>query len=318
LIIPVRNVTSKGDSTLTQSVRRAVYNFYVKNPVADRLIDTLKWLLYREYGAKRDEWALSSCPSCELRAISLERSKIKKDHTFDCPNCREIIYLTDIFRLHESIDDELGAAGVLGYLMTATEQLLVVHMIRIILKTKPALLSQILFIKDGPLAFFGQTANLHVPMRELINFLLKKHNIYMVGLEKSGPFVEHAGEVAEELDDGSILLLDDEYIYKYIMPGKADVTTPYGRSTYYSHKVIYKTDMGQLHVVSLPTKEANWKLPLGDYINLQILVANVAKLKCDMYDNALMPIALVNKLVSIADHPSSRILEQFAAGTMGG
>jgi hypothetical protein len=36
-----------------------------------------------------------------------------------------------------------------------------------------------------------------------------------------------------------------------------------------------------------------------------------------MYDGALMPIALVNKLVSLADHPSSRILQQFAVEAMG-
>ena len=114
LIIPVRNVTSKGESTLTQSVRRAVYDFYVKNPLVDHLIDTLKWLLYREYASKREKWDLSSCPSCEERTISLERSKIKKDHTFDCPKCRAIIYLTDTLRLHESVDDELGAGRSIG------------------------------------------------------------------------------------------------------------------------------------------------------------------------------------------------------------
>lgn len=242
---------------------------------------------------------------------------MKRDHTFECPECSGKIYLTDVLRLHEAIDDELGAGGMLAYLMTATEQMLLVHLIRIILKTKPSLLSQILLIKDGPLAFFGQTANLHEPMRELIRHLLAKHVIYMVGLEKSGPFVEHADEISERLAEGAALLLDDDYIYRYIIPGKADPNEPYGRSTYYSHKAIYKTETGQLHVVSMPTPQANWKLGTADYPNLSVLLHNVAKLKCDMYDNALMPIALVNKLVSLADHPSSRILEQFAIESMG-
>src|SRR5262249_21153705 len=159
--------------TLTQSVRRAVHDFYQKNPADDHLVETLKWLLYQEYGTKRDAWLLSSCPSCGERQVPLARSKMKKDHTVACPECSANIYLTDVFRLHEATDDDLGAGGVLAYLMTATEQLLVAHVIRIILRMKPALLSQILFIKDGPLAFFGQTANLHVPMRELVGFLLR-------------------------------------------------------------------------------------------------------------------------------------------------
>ncbi|WZO97332.1 DNA double-strand break repair nuclease NurA [Isosphaeraceae bacterium EP7] len=317
LVIPVRNVTTKGDATLTQSVRRSVYDFYAKNPSDDRLIETLKWLVFQEYGEKRSVWPLASCPGCGARQVPLERSKMRKDHTFDCPECAGKLYLTDVLRLHEAIDDELGAGGMLAYLMTATEQMLLVHLIRIILRTKPSLLSQIMLIKDGPLAYFGQTANLHEPMRELIRHLLKKHNIYMVGLEKSGGFVEHADEIAERLEPGTALLLDDEYIYRYIIPGKADPKEPYGRSTYYSHKVIFKTETGQLHVVSIPTTEANWKLAPAAYPNLSLLLQNVAKLKCDMYDNALMPIALVNKLVSLADHPSSRILEQFAIESMG-
>lgn len=316
LVVPVRNVTTKGDATLTQSVRRSVFDFYSKNPSDDRLIETLRWLVFQEFGTKRSQWPLASCPSCGERQIPLVRSSMKKNHTFACPNCSATIYLTDVLRLHEAIDDELGAGGVLAYLMTATEQLLLVHLVRIILRTKPGLLSQIMFIKDGPLAFFGQTANLHSPMRELVRHLLQKHAIYMVGLEKSGPFVEHAAEVGERLAVDTALLLDDPYIYKYVVPGKADKDAPYGSSTYYSHKVIFKTETGQLHVASLPTREANWRLPPEEYPNLHVLMANVAKLKCDMYDNALMPIALVNKLVSLADHPSSRILEQFALEAM--
>jgi hypothetical protein len=52
--------------------------------------------------------------------------------------------------------------------------------------------------------------------------------------------------------------------------------------------------------------------------NLQTVLANVAKLKCDMYDNALLPVALVNKVVSLADHPSSKILQKLAIESRGG
>ena len=68
-----------------------------------------------------------------------------------------------------------------------------------ILRTKPALLEDFLFIKDGPLAFFGQTSNMHQPMRALVKFLLARHNLYLAGLEKSGPFVEHADEIRRDL-----------------------------------------------------------------------------------------------------------------------
>jgi hypothetical protein len=95
-----------------------------------------------------------------------------------------------------------------------------------------------MFIKDGPLAFFGQTANLHQPMRSLVRYLFEKHDLFLAGLEKSGTFVEHANAIAPLMKPSQLLLLDNEYIYKYIIPGKADPSNPYGRTTYYGNKVI--------------------------------------------------------------------------------
>jgi hypothetical protein len=58
LVIPVRNVTTKGDASLTQSVRRAVYQFYAKQPVDEPLISTLRWLIFREFAEKHDTWSM--------------------------------------------------------------------------------------------------------------------------------------------------------------------------------------------------------------------------------------------------------------------
>jgi len=117
-----------------------------------------------------------------------------------------------IWGLIQPIDDELGAGGILGYLVTTVEQLLIAHLIRIIISKKPSLLGRILFLKDGPLAFFGQTANFHKPFRTLVSYLIKEHALNLVGLEKSGPFVDHAAENAERLKRGSALILDNDYI----------------------------------------------------------------------------------------------------------
>ena len=70
-----------------------------------------------------------------------------------------------------------------------------------------------------------------------------------------------------------------------------------------------------MHVVSLPTVDVTPNPTPDDLRNLQAILTNIEKLKCDMYDNALVPVALANKLVSLANHPSSRILQKFAIGT---
>ena len=195
--------------------------------------------------------------------------------------------------------------------------MILVHLIRTILRTKPALLKHFLFIKDGPLAFFGQTANMHQPMRSLVKFLFERHDLYMAGLEKSGPFVEHADEIAGLLKDGSVLILDDDYIYRYVLPVKGAPANPYGSSTYYSSKLIFKTTSGGMYVATVPTTDSNPHPTEKDLRNLRAILTNIEKLRCDMYDNALIPVALVNKLVSLANHPSTRILQKFAVDTMG-
>lgn len=311
-ILPVKNFIYKNEPTLTHSVRKAIYDFFTnKLEDNDTLVESLKWFVFQEFYEPINLWNLSSCPNCGNTNISLEREKISQDYIFECPYCKKDIFMTDVFRLHEAVDDFLGAGGILGYVTTTFEQILLVHVIRLILKLKPALMEKVLFIKDGPLAFFGQTANMHKPMRELVKFLFEKHNLYLAGLEKSGSFVEHADQIAKKIKEGTVLLIDNDYIYKYITPGKADPNEPYGRTSYYSNKIFFRASYGGMFVVSLPTRDVLAFPKTSDLSNLDVILTNIEKLKCDMYDNALLPVALANKLVSLSQFPSSRILQRF-------
>ncbi|MCO5383885.1 MAG: hypothetical protein NHB15_18935 [Methanosarcina barkeri] len=239
---------------------------------------------------------------------------MSEDYFFYCENCGEKIYLTDVFRLHEVIDDEFGAGGILAYVTNILEHLLLIHYIRTILKIKPSLMKETLFIKDGPLAFFSVTANMHKPMRDLSNYLLGKYDLNLVGVEKSGPFVEHAAQIKKNMKPGTLLIMSNNYIYKYIIPGRADPNNPYARTSYYGGKLIFKSRDEGLYVVTVPVadefvvidpKKENFK-------NIDSILQNLELLKCDMYDNSLFPVALANKLVSLSAHPSSMILEKFA------
>jgi hypothetical protein len=326
LAIPVKNISYAGEATLTHSFRRALYDFFCQQPEDNETFaESLKWLIFEEFNGLPSDWRLASCPNCgsdDPRGVNiiLERAKMARNYTFSCPNCTKEIYITDVMRLHEVIDDELGASGVLGYLTTALEQIVLIHLIRLILKTKPELMTKCLFIKDGPLAFFGQTANLHRPMRALIAFLKNQHSVFLAGIEKSGAFVDHAHEIAGKLPPGYVLLLNNEYIDKYIIAGKGDEARPYGRSTYYGKKLIFRTSQGQVYVASLPSTHFPAKPDPADmkhYLNLHTVLFYLEQLRCDMYDNSLLPVALANKLVSLSNHPSQKILQQFAIKGIG-
>jgi hypothetical protein len=68
-----------------------------------------------------------------------------------------------------------------------------------------------------------------------------------------------------------------------------------------------------MYVVSIPVRELKKQPNIDDLPNLQVILSNVEALHCDMYDSALFPVALVNKLVSLSAHPSQRILQKFAS-----
>ena len=321
LALPTKNIRFNDEATLQGSVLKAVYEFFLKNNLGEEhsLIDTLAWFVFRRYkqNGRTDNdksWNLATNPlSQNGDSIQLKESDMDGTYRFVCPETGGKIYLTDIFRLHEAIDEERGAAGILGYLVNVIEHLIILHVIRQLMRYQPDILKKVFFIKDGPTGFFGQTARLHEPMRDLVGWLFDRQNIVLAGLEKSGAFVDHAQSIEHSLGPGKALILTDNYIYRYILPGPADPLRPYASTSNYGHKVIFKSSHGQMYVVSIPVRELKKTPAVNDLPNIQSILSNVEALKCDMYDSALFPVALVNKLVSLSAHPSQRILQKFAA-----
>ena len=318
LPIPTKGISLKTESDLVSSVRKSIYDFFLRQPEHGGFISALAWLVFEKYNSAStpQSWHLASCPVCG-DGVDINQNMLDKDFKFKCPNCDGILYLTDIFRLHEAMDNELGAGGILGYLTTTIEQVIIVYLIKQMLSIKSDLLSETLFIKDGPLAFFGQTANIHKPMRKLICYLQKHHNVYLVGLEKSGAFVEHAAQVSSKLFNNQYHILGNKYIYKYITPGKGKINEPYSKTSYYGHKVIFKSNDDNIYVATIPIgQELKLEPQIHDLKNLDLILNNVAALKCDLYSNSLIPVVLANKLVSLAAHPSSELLKAFAQDSL--
>jgi hypothetical protein len=317
LTLPLRNYILSTESSITHSIRRTLQDFFAapREGDAKSMLDTLRWFIFRQYlpvAQQLTSYTISQCPHCQNQVELIANQLHATDFAMPCSECGQELLLIDVLRLHEAIDDEIGAGGIMGYVTTAVEQLILVHFIRIILSNGPALFKELFFFKDGPLGFFGQTANMHKPMLALVSFVQQQHTLYLVGLEKSGAFVEHAKEIAHLLKPGQALLLGNEYIYKYITPGKANNTLPYAYTSYYGQKLIFKTPEEAVYVVTVPVAALAIKPQADSIKNLQLLLTNVAKLRCDMYDNAIVPIALANKLVSLSNRPSARLLQRFA------
>lgn len=312
--LPTKNIRLKSTdgkrATLSYSVRKALFDFFRKHDY----LETLKWFIFEEYKKKpRNTRELSNHPlNTSSKNILFERDKITTDYML--PHADGDLFLTDIFRLHEVVDEDIGAGGIIGYLRNLIEHFILIDTIKGIHKRKKNTLEEVLFIKDGPLGFFGQTANMHEPMRELLNYMNQDCNIYLVGVEKSGPFVEHAEEIRDKLKPGQAYLFSNKHIYKYIKPGDPNNKDAYGRTSYYGSKVLFKSRDEKIYIATIPTSTSEIVLnpKKSDFKNIDTIFKYIEQLKSDMYDNSLLPIALANKLVSLSDHPSSVLLEKFA------
>jgi len=318
LALATKNARRGTASCLRDSVRDSLHDFLSRETLgeAHSLMSTLAWFLFRRYKPvhtdDESQWWLSSNPYGATDGLYLREQEMSSTFKFVCPATGRDIFLCDVFRLHERIDEETGAAGVTAYIAGVIEHLILLHIIRFLLVKDTGALKQVLFIMDRPTGWFGVTAPLHKPMLDLTRWLFEAHNFFMAGLEKSGAFVEHASEIREVMKAGSILVLGDDYIYKYISPGEQDPNRPYAATSYYGTKVIFKTRQGGMYVVSLPVRERCKSPKEADIPNLHAVLTHVEQLRCDIYENALLPVALANKLVSLSAHPSSQILKAFA------
>lgn len=320
LVLPTKGIRHRGEASLASTIRRAVYDFFQRStdPGGDQLMASLRWFLFRSWRGSADDTA---CVDLERCPYNCGQGLISFSHTDpvckNCPCCGHPVYLTDVFRLHERVDEEMGASGIAAYVMTTLEQIVLVHLIRSVLGIKPALLRNILFIKDGPLAFFGLVAPLYRPMRELVEYLISDPGgpsgptLRLAGLEKSGLFVEHAAAIQEQLRPGSFFVAGDTYIRKYVVPG-SDAGSTYGQNTYYGQKVFFRAPEGEMHVATIPAVSYKAEPCPSDIPHLYDILGLIGELRCSMYDNALIPVALANKLVSLSDFPSQRILTAFA------
>lgn len=86
--------------------------------------------------------------------------------------------------------------------------------------------------------------------------------------------------------------MDNNYIYKNVLPGRTDQQSPYGNTTYYSAKVIFKSVEERVDVASIPVKELKAQYSVSDIANIHTILSLLSLLKSDMYDDALLPVGL--------------------------
>ncbi len=212
--------------------------------------------------------------------------------------------------------------------MNVIEHIFAMHYIRVIQEMNPQsyvdILSNICFFVDGPLAVFGNSAWIHNSIMNYlheINTIMNRHGKYpimILGLQKSGVVYDYLQLIGKQLKGNSIYCLADDFRYKYIAFDKAPSATTFGSETYYGQDFLFKTASGRTFVFNIPypfkdkhDKErfAKEKSDINNYRNIGAYTKLIEDFEYDLYENAVVPIALAHKYTAISLEPGSKVLD---------
>ena len=264
---------------------------------------------------------LHKCPTCGKGPIELED---KLEQQF-CPHCDAPVYPSDCLRLWEEVHDYQANGTALSRLMMILEHLIPIHYMRFIQQKAFLALTRIAFFIDGPLAIFGNAAWLHRSIMIYLHEVNEKLGrrgmppILMIGLQKRGQIVDYVRLIDPFLPPDSLFAIDDEYRYKYILASREPSKSGFGFETYYGQDFIFKTREGRSFVFGLPYPYKSKEEPGSDfvhektewhrYINLPVAVRLIEHLQTELYQDAVVPIALAHRYTAISLQPGGRVLD---------
>jgi hypothetical protein len=146
-----------------------------------------------------------------------------------------------------------------------------------------------------------------------------QERLLIIGLQKTGQVVDHVRMLDRFLPDNRLFPLDDDYRYRYVLAGRDQAANGFGSETYYGQDFIFKTPSGRSFVFALPypftsknepgTRFVDAKIDLGRYHELARCLALIQNFESDLYENAVVPVALAHRYTAISLVPGGRVLD---------
>jgi len=321
-VTPGHNVILKNDLSPIQSIRLALYEFFLQKPFNSlSLLDTMHIIL-----KSKSNKISFLCPNLDCHEnIEWDLNK-SNSYVGKCPTCGEDIYLSDWLRLHEAVDEEFGTGSILSRFSQVSEHLIVLNLLQTIRDNTflKGLLKNTAFIIDGPLALYGEPARLHAYILQYL-YQLKDEGFVYFGVIKSGRLKDHFNILEEKLKQqginipyNSFMLVNDEYRFKYVQR-RPKRNKYFGQEVLYGQDFLFYSDKGKKYVLSLPYpvpektdvtfKEYIFKHEA--YVTLPVVLDLLNRISIDLYEDAVLPIALAHKFASISLNPGVKILEIF-------
>ncbi len=317
-VFPLKNIQTPLGSNL-QAVRHIVRDS-MKIDQDGAFYETLKWIAYQKWGPALVRSPAFACPHC--------RDEIKEGLPADsdagtCPNskCKKEVFLTDMIGFHLDMDEESAPDSVSSAYMLIMETLMLFTAVRLLWGFSDSnLLSDTLFIKDGPLSLRAQYSKLVPPIRAFLQFAKTKGRpVHIIGQEKSGTFFDHLSAISRSAPPSArgerpaFAVLSHEYVRKEVLR-TPDLSNPYGLKTNWGEKVLVKLEPGCSMVLNVPTGayDSSEEFPSAtDLIGLDRILATLPTIASHRFEGALFPIELANGISSMSSYPSARILQRF-------
>lgn len=328
--LPGCNVIYQDEASAKSSLRRALFDVLSSTALAtdgESLLDTYETLLqfkpqFREQGCPYDD--------CPIAGRYLPQ---KNRYVCDCEE-RRLLYSSDALRIHERMNPAGSNGAIFAEVMQVLERIWFIHVLRVFeAKGLLSVLKRVAVILDGPLAVYGQPAWLSgaiykelLRLNEVIRKATGGRDLLLVGIEKTGLFVDHF-DFIDTNEDGTkgkfpndaVALLDDTYIKQNIVFSESD--RPYGEATYFGRKFFFKTGSGAKVVGSLPflTEEAKnvSRADESQYSRLADALTTLNYLISSRYANAVTPLVSAHAEASIPLNLGKKILERIAREIIG-
>lgn len=311
---PLRHVLIKG-KTIYQTVREIIYESIkdkgLNYAVDGAMMETLKWIAYEKWSPNpKQKLEEFGCPHCHENVATLPIDAEKGN----CPRCKGEIFITDLFGLHLTMQEDYAPNQVASDYMAVSETLMIFTPIRYYWENNREILKDCLLTKDGPLALRATLAKLAAPIRRFFKFAKEAgYEISMLGQEKSGAFFDHLQLIGKNAPVRSVFIPDNSYIRNEIQ--HSNLSGVYGADTNYGAKIFVKYSDYHKSVLNVPTGERGEFVEnpsVSNLIAFNNIIATLPKILSNRYEGALLPIELANGVASLSTYPSAKILELFS------
>lgn len=257
-VFPLKNVkTSKGSNY--DAVRNIVFDS-VRADENGLFYDTLKWLSYKKWETNPGSNSPGfECPHCHFNIQQGLQFDLDKGN---CPSCNGEVFLTDMLGFHLDMDEDSAPDSVASAYMLIMEHLMIFTAVRLLWDhSDKNIVTETLFIKDGPLTLRSQYSKLVPSIRAFLqhaNYIQRP--LHIIGQEKSGAFFDHLSSIVHLVpphsrhEDMAYATLTHEYVRQQVYRSP-DLTNPYGKRTNWGEKVFVKLDPGTYLVLNVPTGE---------------------------------------------------------------